>query len=66
MKKSKSVKGGHFDDWQPSELSATQVEELLSQVGMISATGRQKHLKSISNQSWYIEVSYYGSGCRDE
>ena len=66
MKKSKSVKGGHFDDWQPSGLSAMRVEELLGQVAMISDAGRQKRLKSISNQSWHIEVSFYGSGCRDE
>ena len=57
-----AVKGGYFDDWQPSELSVTGVEELLGQVGMMSDAGRQKHLKSISNQSWHIEVSYYGGG----
>ena len=45
-----AVKGGFFDDWQPSELSVTGVEELLGQVGMMSDAGRQKHLKSIGNQ----------------
>ena len=57
-----AVKGGFFDDWQPSELSVTGVEELLGQVGMMSDARRRKHLESISNQSWHIEVSYYGGG----
>ena len=60
MKKSKSdpilqdirgaVKGGYFDDWQPSELSVTGVEELLGQVAMMSDARRQKYLESIGNQ----------------
>ena len=45
-----AVKGGFFDDWQPSELSVTPVEELLGQVGMMSDARRQKYLKSIGNQ----------------
>jgi hypothetical protein len=45
-----AVKGGYFDDWQPSELSVTPVEELLGQVGMMSDARRRKHLESIGNQ----------------
>ena len=29
----RAVKDGYFDEWQPSELLATPVEELLSRVG---------------------------------
>ena len=45
-----AVKGGYFDDWQPSELSVTGVEELLGQVGMMSDARRRKHLELIGNQ----------------
>tara|TARA_R110000787_G_scaffold40264_7_gene100254 strand:- start:672 stop:1115 length:444 start_codon:yes stop_codon:yes gene_type:complete len=46
----RSVKAGYFDDWQPSELLATPVEELLGRVAMMSDAGRRKYLKSIGHQ----------------
>jgi hypothetical protein len=46
----RAVKDGFFDDWQPSELLATPVEELLDRVAMMSDGGRRKYLESIGHQ----------------
>tara|TARA_R110000824_G_scaffold241573_2_gene430315 strand:- start:6132 stop:6524 length:393 start_codon:yes stop_codon:yes gene_type:complete len=46
----RAVKDGYFDEWQPSELLATPVEEIQGRVAMMSDAGRRKHLESIGNQ----------------
>jgi hypothetical protein len=51
----RAVKDGFFDDWQPSELSATPVEELLDRVAMMSDAGRRKYLESIGHQGGAAE-----------
>jgi hypothetical protein len=51
----RAVKEGLFDDWQPSELLATPVEELLDRVAMMSDAGRRKYLESIGHQGGAAE-----------
>jgi hypothetical protein len=51
----RAVKDGYFDEWQPSELLATPVEELLSRVAMMSDAGRRKYLESIGHQGGAAE-----------
>jgi hypothetical protein len=45
----RSVKAGYFDDYQPSELMLTPIDELLERVSMMSAARRRSYLASISN-----------------
>ena len=51
----RAVKGGYFDDWQPSELLATPVEEIQGRVAMMSDAGRRKYLESIGHQGGAAE-----------
>mgnify|MGYP003655627834 FL=1 len=44
----RSVKAGYFDDYEPSELMRTSVEELLERVDLMSDARRRSYLASIS------------------
>ena len=44
----RAVKAGYFDDYQPSELMRTSVEELLERVDLMSDARRRSYLASIS------------------
>ena len=44
----RAVKAGYFDDYQPSELMRTSVEELLERVDLMSDGRRRSYLASIS------------------